>query len=106
MQVQFTAAEIDAIAQPKAIRGSTTDVVRGLAALSDATAGDLSFLGNAKYKQEVAITGASIVLVPADFAGEPKPNQRFVLVENPSAALAKICSRIEQSLWPKPMPGI
>jgi UDP-3-O-[3-hydroxymyristoyl] glucosamine N-acyltransferase len=106
MQVQFTAAEIEAITQPKAKRGATTVSIRGLSALVGAGAGDLSFLGNPKYKPEVAATSASIVLLPPDFAGEPKADQLFLLVENPSAALAKICARIEQALWPKPAPGI
>lgn len=30
----------------------------------------------------------------------------FFLVENPSVALARVCARIEQVLWPKPRPGV
>ncbi len=106
MQVQFTAADIAAITQPKSIRGSTREPLRGLAALSDATPGDITFLGNAKYKGQVAATRDSLVLLPADFVGEPAANQLYLLVENPSAALAKICARLEQALWPKPAAGI
>jgi UDP-3-O-[3-hydroxymyristoyl] glucosamine N-acyltransferase len=106
MQVQFSASEIDAITQPQAKRGATKEPMRGIAALADAGAGDLSFLGNPKYKGEVASTRASIVLLPPDFAGEPQSNQLFLIVDNPSVALARICARIEQSLWPKPAPGI
>lgn len=106
MQVSFSAADIVAIIQPKATRGSTEATIRGLAALRDATAGDLSFLGNAKYKPDVAATRASVVLLPADYAGEPQPGQQFLLVDNPSVALARICARIEHALWPKPAPGI
>ena len=50
MQVSFTAAEIAAITQPQSTRGATSDTIRGLAALSEAVAGDLTFLGNPKYK--------------------------------------------------------
>ena len=106
MQVSFSAADIAAIVQPKSTRGATDVPVRGIAALADADRGDLSFLGNAKYKPEVAATNASIVLLPLDYAGEPKPGQLFFLVENPSGALARLCSRLEQMLWPKPTPGI
>lgn len=106
MQVQFSAADIEAIVQPKGRRGATTATIRGLAALGDAAAGDLSFLGNPKYRAEVATTRASLVLLPADFAGEPQADQLFLLVENPSVALARICARIESALWPKPAPGI
>ena len=106
MQVSFTPDEIAAITQPKALRGATTRTIHGLAALSDAAPGDLTFLGNAKYKSEVATTRASIVLLPADHAGEPQADQLYLLVDNPSVALARVCARIEQSLWPKPAPGI
>jgi UDP-3-O-[3-hydroxymyristoyl] glucosamine N-acyltransferase len=81
-------------------------MVCGIAALADAAPGDLSFLGNAKYKGEVAGTRASVVLLPPDFSGEPAANQLYLFVENPSAALARLCARIEQQLWPKPLPGV
>jgi UDP-3-O-[3-hydroxymyristoyl] glucosamine N-acyltransferase len=106
MQLSFTADDIATIAQAKASRGATTETIRGLAGLSDAAPGDLSFLGNGKYKAEVATTRASLVLVPADFVGEPTTGQRFLVVDNPSIALARICARIEQTLWPKPAPGV
>jgi UDP-3-O-[3-hydroxymyristoyl] glucosamine N-acyltransferase len=106
MQVAFAPADIAALVQAKTSRGSTTETVRGLAALADAEAGDLSFLGNAKYKPDVATTRASVVLLPADFAGEPRSGQLFLYVDNPSVALAQICARIEQKLWPKPSPGV
>ena len=106
MQVSFTTADISAIVQPKQVRGATTEVVRGIASLGSAGAGDLSFLGNSKYRNEVAGTRASVVLLPADYEGEPQPDQLFLLVEKPSVALARLCARIEQLLWPKPAPGI
>ncbi|MEO5958010.1 MAG: UDP-3-O-(3-hydroxymyristoyl)glucosamine N-acyltransferase [Opitutaceae bacterium] len=106
MQVQFSVADIDAIVQPRAKRGGTTAAIDGISALSSAAPGDLSFLGNAKYKREVATSRASIILLPADSLDEPQADQLFLLVNSPSLALAKICARIEQMLWPKPAPGI
>jgi UDP-3-O-[3-hydroxymyristoyl] glucosamine N-acyltransferase len=106
MQVQFTAADIDEMVQPHAKRGGTAEIIRGIAALPQAVPGDLSFLGNPKYKAQVATTRASIVLVPLDFYGEPQADQLFFVVENPSVALARVCARIEQVLWPKPRPGV
>lgn len=106
MQVSFTASEIAAIVTPKATRGTTNATVSGLAGLADAAAGDLSFLGNPKYKTAVATTRASVVLLPLDFTGEPQADQTFLLVDNPSVALAKLCGVIERSLWPKPAPSI
>ncbi|HEX2101822.1 MAG TPA: UDP-3-O-(3-hydroxymyristoyl)glucosamine N-acyltransferase, partial [Candidatus Synoicihabitans sp.] len=78
----------------------------GIASLNTAAVGELSFLGNAKYKADVARTQASIVLVPPDFPGEPAAGQAYFHVANPSAALARVCARIEQALWPKPAPGV
>lgn len=106
MQLAFNAAEIAAIVQPVSSKGVTDVVVRGIAALSSARAGDLSFLGNPKYKADVATSAASIVLLPIDYSGEPAPGQQFLFVEKPSVALARLCSRIEQLLWPKPCAGI
>ncbi len=106
MEVSFSAPEIVAFVQPRETRGGTTETVRGISALSTAAAGDLAFLGNAKYKTDVGSTRASVVLLPVDYEGEPRANQLFLLVENPSVALARICARIEQLLWPKPLPGI
>lgn len=106
MQLAFSAADIAAIVQPLSIKGATDATVRGIASLGSARAGDLSFLGNPKYKTEVAATAASVVLLPPDYAGEPAPGQQFLFVEKPSVAVARLCARIEQLLWPKPAAGI
>ena len=106
MELSFSTAQIAEIIEPAATRGATSLPVRGIASLKEARAGDLSFLGNPKYKPEVAATAASVVLLPPDYVGEPKPDQLFFIVKNPSVALAQICARVEQLLWPKPAPGI
>jgi len=106
MEFSLNATEIATIVQATSIRGATSDVLKGIASLESARTGDLSFLGNPKYKLEVATTAASVVLLPLDYAGEPKPNQLFLLLEKPSVGLARLCARLEQMLWPKPAPGI
>lgn len=106
MQLAFSAADIAAIVQPLSVKGSTGATVRGIASLGSAQTGDLSFLGNPKYKTEVAATAASVVLLPPDYTGEPAEGQQFLFVAKPSVALAQVCARIEQLLWPKPAPGI
>jgi len=106
MQLAYSTAELIAIVSPREVRGTATPEVKGIAALSAAEEGDLSFLGNAKYRPELAATRASVVLVPADEETQPGAEQVFLLVENPSAALAQVCARIEQQLWPKPVPGV
>jgi UDP-3-O-[3-hydroxymyristoyl] glucosamine N-acyltransferase len=106
MKVSFTLAEIAEIASPSRTTGATTEEIRGIASLGSARPGDIAFLGNLKYKAEVAATRASVVLLPTGFVGKPGPNQVHMLVENPSVALARLCSRLEQALWPRPGPGI
>jgi len=106
MQVAYTPAEIAAIVGAQRTNGTTTRPIGDIASLSSARAGDLSFLGNAKYRTQVADSQATALLLPLDYAGEPKAGQVFLYVANPSVALAKVCARIEQALWPKPAPGI
>lgn len=106
MLVSFTSADIIALLKPSATRGSTVETIRGLASLSSAQPGDLSFLGNPKYKAEVVASRASVLLLPPDYVGEPQPGQLFLIVDKPSVALAQICTRIEQMLWPRPAPGV
>jgi len=106
MELSFSPAEIAEIVQARATRGATHEVMRGIASLTTARTGDLSFLGNPKYKPEVATTDASVVLLPADYVGEPKPGQLFLLVDKPSVGLARLCARLERLLWPTPEPGI
>lgn len=106
MEFSLSPTEIIEIIQASTRRGNTTETMKGIASLGAARPGDLSFLGNPKYKPEVAATAASIVLLPLDYVGEPKPNQLFLLLEKPSRGLALLCARLEQMLWPKPTPGI
>ncbi|MCF7688971.1 MAG: UDP-3-O-(3-hydroxymyristoyl)glucosamine N-acyltransferase [Cephaloticoccus sp.] len=106
MQVAFTPAELIPIVGATGTRGATSAAITGLASLENAVPGDLAFLGNAKYRSQVAMTRASVVLLPKDFDGAPSDNQLYLLVDNPSVALAQVCARIEQKLWPKPSPGI
>jgi UDP-3-O-[3-hydroxymyristoyl] glucosamine N-acyltransferase len=106
MQVAYTPAEIAVLVGAQRTTGSTTRPVTDVASLSLARAGDLSFLGNAKYKGQVAGCAATAILLPLDYAGEPQNGQVYLFVENPSVALARVCARIEQALWPKPAPGV
>jgi UDP-3-O-[3-hydroxymyristoyl] glucosamine N-acyltransferase len=106
MHVSYSPEEIAAIVSPQRTAGRTTQKIRDIASLKSAQPGDLSFLGNSKYRAEVAVSRASLVLVPLDYAGEPQSDQLYFFVEKPSVALARLCARIEQSLWPKPPPGV
>ena len=106
MQVTFSPEELVSIVGSPSTRGVTSQQITGIGALDTAGVGDLSFLGNSKYRAQVAISKASVLLLPRDYEGEPGVDQLYVFLENPSVGLARICARIEQQMWPKPMPGI
>lgn len=106
MELSLQPSELAEIVQAKRTRGQTSTVIRGIAALEKAGKGELSFLGNQKYRSLVASSEASVVILPLDYEAEPKADQLFLLVEKPSVGLARLCARVEQSLWPKPQPGI
>lgn len=106
MKIALTPEQLTTIVAPMRTAGGTTETVRDIASLERAEPGDLSFLGNPRYRSQVASCRASVVLLPADHTGSPQPNQLYLYVANPSLALAQVCARIEQSLWPKPPPGI
>lgn len=78
----------------------------GIASLAEAVQGDVSFLGNPKYKKDVKNCKASLVLVPTDLEEAPQDNQIFIKLEDPSHGLAIICKFIESRIYPAPEPGI
>ena len=106
MQYSFRLDEILNLLEVDRVAGGYAGLITGLASLTCARSGDLSFLGNARYGLDVAKSEASVVLLPRDHGTVPRCNQAFVYVENPSLALALLCERIEQMLWPRPKPGI
>lgn len=86
--------------------GDFSGSITGIASLSQARKGDLSFLGNSKYRKQVDICKASVLLLPKDFIGKPSEGQLYLRVENPSFSLAMICREIERSLMPVPVAGV
>jgi UDP-3-O-[3-hydroxymyristoyl] glucosamine N-acyltransferase len=85
---------------------SPIDHIKGLANLKDAQEGDLSFLGNPKYKSQVKDCKATIILLPAEYQGTPSSHQIYLKVSSPSLGLAKICEFIDQKISPPIKPGV
>ncbi len=106
MSLDLSLSQLAPLAGALSVEGECASTIKGIASLADATASDLSFLGNPKYTEEVANTKAGVVLVPQDYAGKPRSGQAFLRVDKPSFALALVCSAIESKLWPKPKAGI
>lgn len=80
--------------------------VTGIAGLAEAEQGDLSFLGNPKYRPQVKDSKASVLLLPRDYEEGPENGQIHIRVASPTFALALICRDIEANLLPRPAPGI
>ncbi len=76
--------------------------VTGVSGLEQANPGQLSFYGNQKYKQQLADTKASVVLVPDD--APPRGEKTYIKVAHPHLAFA----RVAQAFHPpkKYTPGV
>ncbi len=83
----MTAAEL-AMQVGATVDGDPQLAIRGIAGLRDAVAGDLSFLGNAKYAPQMASTLASAVLVPEDWPGTSPAT--LLRVKCPERAFARL----------------
>src|SRR5687767_12721286 len=64
--------------------------VTAVAALAQASAGQLSFLSHRKYAAQLRETKASAILVPQDLEGQ---DDRWIRVANPYFAIARIMTR-------------
>jgi len=106
MELSFTPAAIEALVKPCKVAGTTDSPIRGIASLESAGPGDIAFLANPKYRSAVAKCAASLILLPADFEGEPPAGQRWVFVDDPSVALTQLCRHVEALLRPRPAPGV
>jgi UDP-3-O-[3-hydroxymyristoyl] glucosamine N-acyltransferase len=73
--------------------------IAGVAPLSTAADGQLSFLSNPKYASQLATTGAGAILVAKSLEGD---DGRFIRVDDPYFSLAKVVAR-----WfaKRPMPS-
>jgi UDP-3-O-[3-hydroxymyristoyl] glucosamine N-acyltransferase len=106
MPIAFTISELASLTGAKSVEGACAGAITGIASLSEAASTDLSFLGNVKYAETVGSSKAGAILVPLAFAGKPVSGQAYLRVDNPSYALALLCSVLEARLWPRPPAGI
>ncbi len=86
---QLTAKEIAGVTGGE-LKGNPDAVVTGVAALKDAVASDISFLGNRKYQQQVDESLANVFIVPQDFDGEEKPGKAYIISKCPDMDFTKI----------------
>ncbi len=106
MQISLSPEKVIKVTQPLSQRGGTSCTIERIVPLADAVEGDLSFLREKKFSDDLTSTGASIVFVPEDCPVEPGENQLFLYFENPSVGLARLCSMLQKMLRPRPVPGV
>ena len=75
MDLAFTLKELVGILEDVAVDGEFDGCISGIASLSEAVSGDVSFLGNLKYRSEVKGCRASVIFLPVDFAGTPSKDK-------------------------------
>ena len=107
MNLRLTLDEIFHLIPEAETEGETSlQEIGGIASLESARTGDLSFLGNSKYKSQVESTQASVVLLPKDHSGQPNPDQLYLRMEEPSRGLAALCRFLENRVFPPPPPVV
>jgi UDP-3-O-[3-hydroxymyristoyl] glucosamine N-acyltransferase len=91
--VELSLEEIIELTGGRIVAGESNNSYKGLAALNEATATDVSFLGNEKYYADYLKTEAGLVLVPSvveEFPAGPV----YVEVENPSFAFGLVVKKL------------
>ena len=96
MDFSYTQSDLEKLLLPKSVIGKTSSNITNISSLSDANKNSVSFLWNRKYRKDVAMSNAALLLLPENYDGTPKEDQCFFLTKNPSLALAKLCSDIEE----------
>lgn len=101
MALSYSLKEL-AIQLGGSLKGDGNKIVKGIATLKGAGSGDLSFLANPKYLNDLKKTQATAVLVTSD-AAELSPVDSIIL-DDPYIAFAKVAELFDKS--PKLKKGI
>ena len=102
MTMRMTVAEL-AEKLEGTVDGDGSLEVSGLAGLKEAEKGEISFLANQRYGEAVATTGATAVIVNADWEGEG--SCALIRVANADAAFAE-AARLMSPPGEEPEPGV
>ncbi|MFH0910983.1 MAG: UDP-3-O-(3-hydroxymyristoyl)glucosamine N-acyltransferase [Planctomycetota bacterium] len=99
---ECTLEEIARVVQGVLEGGEPAAVVRGVASLAEAGEGDLSFLANPRYQNDLASTRATAVLVGGGVVSAPCA---LIRVENPDLAFARAVGHMAPPP-PRPAEGV
>ncbi len=81
----LTLSELARLVDGDIVRGELDLLVAGISSLDEAGAGELSFLGNEKYRAQYLATRASVVIVPRGVTEGPE-SSALIAADNPSYA--------------------
>jgi UDP-3-O-[3-hydroxymyristoyl] glucosamine N-acyltransferase len=95
--MEYTAEQIASYLDGK-IEGDPLTRVSKVAKIEEATPGTITFLANPVYTPFIYTTGASIVLVSADFVPEQKIRTTIIRVKDPYGALAQLLAFYKSSI--------
>ncbi len=88
--MEISLDQITGLAGDRICGGFSGRSLTGVNSLKAALETEISFFANKKYLAQVAQSRAGVILVPADFPGQPRPGQAYIKVQNPSLAFAQI----------------
>lgn len=103
--VALTLSELARLVDGDIVRGELSLCLDGIASLDEATAGDLSFLGNEKYHPQFLATQAGAVLVPRGVDGGPD-GVALIAADNPSFAFGLAVKHFTAAFARKFEPGV
>lgn len=106
MDIRISFEEIERIIGQYESIGAHRQSVCGIASLEDAGPEELAFVAGAKFFPQLEGSRAGLVIVPKNCPVQPREDQAFLAVEDPSLAVANISAYIERLLRPRPAPGI
>jgi len=84
---KLTAAVLADMLKAEVLGNKNSEII-GVASLAEAESGNVSFLGNNKYKDMVASSKAAVILVPDDFEGMPTEGKAWIKCDNPTSAFS------------------
>ncbi len=93
--MQMTAQQL-AAAIGGTVIGDPSISASKISGIEKAHAGNISFLGNLKYKKYLSDCQASIILVPADTKEDPQPGQAYILLEDVMSGMQQLSVRLNQ----------
>ncbi|AKL97828.1 UDP-3-O-(3-hydroxymyristoyl)glucosamine N-acyltransferase [Endomicrobium proavitum] len=93
--MKLTASELAKIVSGD-LEGNAAEIITGANGLSEARAGEVSFLGNLKYTADALNTKASVLFIAKDTDSSQFKNKTVIKVKNPQYAFSVVLTIIDK----------